>query len=326
MIGMKVATVCTPPPTPSASSAVSHGGLPMPSSTWARAVDQQRAGELVEEVDEGAAEVDGEQEQQIHHREKDRNAGQPVQHHPIDAVGHGPADDAFAPHRLANQRVGEAVAAVGDEDVAVFVGAIGRLLGDPVGGLANARRHHGPRALVALQQLDRQPLHVGGRRDGDALEQRLEFGQRVLDLRAVAQVDLRHPALARRPVDLGAQMRDAVAAAGDHRHHRTAEPCGQRVDIDADAPVAGDVHHVERHQHRHPHFQQLRRQVQVPLEVGGVEDIDDEVRLAGQHELAGDPLVERGHRGHGERVDARQVDDRDLARGRPGRSRSCARP
>ncbi len=154
MIGMKVATVCTPPPTPSASSAVSHGGLPMPSSTCGRAVDQQRAGELVEEVDEGAAEVDGEQEQQIHHREEDRNAGQPVQDHPVDAVGDGSADDAFALHRFANQRVGEAVAAVGDEDVAVFVGTIGRLLGDPHGGLTNARRHHGPRALVTLQQLD----------------------------------------------------------------------------------------------------------------------------------------------------------------------------
>ena len=96
MIGMKVATVCTPPPTPSASSAGQPGRAAQTFQQMGRAVDQQRAGELVEEVDEGAAEVDGEQEQQIHHREEDRNAGQAMQNYPVDAVGDGPADDAFA--------------------------------------------------------------------------------------------------------------------------------------------------------------------------------------------------------------------------------------
>ena len=40
------------------------------------------------------------------------------------------------------------------------------------------------------------------------------------------------------------------------------------------------VHHVQRQHHGHLQLQQLQGQVEVPLDVGGVHNVDDAVRLA----------------------------------------------
>ena len=74
------------------------------------------------------------------------------------------------------------------------------------------------------------------------------------------------------------------------------------------------VHDIEHDRHGRCHFQQLRRQIEPVLEMGGVDDIDDEVGFAGENIVARDPLVD-GRRivMRVQRMDSRQVDDTDSA-------------
>ena len=66
------------------------------------------------------------------------------------------------------------------------------------------------------------------------------------------------------------------------------------------------VHHVQCQHHRHAQLEQLQRQVQVALDVRGVHDVDDAVRLLVDDKIARDDLLLRIRT---QRVDARQVDD-----------------
>ena len=88
---------------------------------------------------------------------------------------------------------------------------------------------------------------------------------------------------------------------GDHRH---AQQGFHLVDIHRAAVGGHLVHHIQCHHHGHVHLQQLHGQVQVALNVGGIHDIDNALRLFLQHEIAGDDLL-AGIGGHG--IDARQI-------------------
>ncbi len=82
------------------------------------------------------------------------------------------------------------------------------------------------------------------------------------------------------------------------------------VDIDLDAAALGDVHHVQRDHHRHVHLQHLDCQIKVAFEVGGIDDVDDDIGFMGEQIVTGDFFIE----GAGiERIDARQVDNGDFA-------------
>ena len=89
-------------------------------------------------------------------------------------------------------------------------------------------------------------------------------------------------------------LRDLLDALVLHRGDRDDRHAEQRlhaVDIDGPAVSADLVHHIEGHHHGHVHFQQLHRQIQVPLDIRGVHDINDRLRLLLQHEIAGDDLL-----------------------------------
>ena len=101
------------------------------------------------------------------------------------------------------------------------------------------------------------------------------------------------------------QLGQTLLADRHQRHHRTAERLGQRLGIDPDAAFARDVHHVERDQDGHAHLQQLHGQIEMTLQVAGVEHVDDEIGLAPEQIVARDHLVERAGI---ERIDAGQVD------------------
>ena len=76
-------------------------------------------------------------------------------------------------------------------------------------------------------------------------------------------------------------------------------------DVDGAAVAANLVHHVEREHHGDLHFQKLERQVEIPLDVGGVHNVDDAVRLFVQDEIPCDNLF-AGVGPHG--IDPRQID------------------
>ena len=59
-----------------------------------------------------------------------------------------------------------------------------------------------------------------------------------------------------------------------------------------ESPVLPDlVHHVERDDDRHADLHELQRQVEVALDVGGVHDVDDTIRLFLDEKIPGDDLL-----------------------------------
>ena len=96
-----------------------------------------------------------------------------------------------------------------------------------------------------------------------------------------------------------------VLRRGD-RHDRHAQHGLHLVDVHHAAVSAQFVHHVQGDHHGHVHFQQLHGEIQIPLNVGGVHDVDDGFRLLVEHEIPGH-LFLAGIRGHG--IDPRQVGD-----------------
>ena len=100
------------------------------------------------------------------------------------------------------------------------------------------------------------------------------------------------------------QLVHALVLHSGNGYHRNAQSLAEALHINGAATAGHLVHHVQCQHHGDTHFHQLQRQVQVPLDIGGVHDIDDAVRLLIQDEVPGDDLLRRiGSDG----VNARQV-------------------
>ena len=91
---------------------------------------------------------------------------------------------------------------------------------------------------------------------------------------------------------------------GAHLHHRTAQRLPQPGEVDPAAALPHQIHHVHRHHHWQSQLYELGGEVQVPLNVGAVHDVQNGVR----------PLIHQVSPGHhllqrigGEGVDPRQV-------------------
>ena len=98
----------------------------------------------------------------------------------------------------------------------------------------------------------------------------------------------------------------AESIAGDDGHHRHAEQMRKLVVVDLDAPVAGRVDHVQGHTGGNSQFEELDRQVEVALQVGGVDDVDGHPGAFVDQEIARHHLFDAVG---GEGVRPGQVDD-----------------
>ena len=107
-----------------------------------------------------------------------------------------------------------------------------------------------------------------------------------------------------RPVD---QLLDALVFGGGDGDHRDAQQAFHLLHVDGAAVGPDLVHHVQSQHHGGLALDELQGQVQVALDVGGVHDVDDAVRLSLQQKLAGDDLL--GGIGP-DGIDARQVHHR----------------
>ena len=114
---------------------------------------------------------------------------------------------------------------------------------------------------------------------------------------------------ARHVQDVLDELGDALLARRGDGHHGDAERGLQTVHAHRAAVGRELVHHVEGEDHGPVQLHELERQVEVALDVGGVHDVDDRVRVVLEDEAAGDHLLARVR---GERVDAREVGDRGL--------------
>ena len=124
----------------------------------------------------------------------------------------------------------------------------------------------------------------------------------------IACTEVGHPGdgLAARSVHgLLHELGDALALCCRYRDDRDAEHIAHFLSIDSAAVGTHLVHHIERQHHRHAQLKELKRQVQVALDIGRIDDVNDAVRLSVEDEVSGNDLLLRvGAQG----IDARQID------------------
>ena len=239
-----------------------------------------------------------------HDDHKDRQAQDTVGNHAVDLLGGAHLCRSLG-EALVNDVGNHAVTLAGDDGLGVVVAVLlalgdqllhasSLLLGE-VDELAGVR--------VALKQFDRVVAALVG---GNARRQViLDVVQNVLD--GGIELVLRHLALRSSGLlDLLEELLDALVLKSRDHHDRAAELLGKLVRVDLIAVLLDQVGHVEGNDHGQAGLDNLKRQVQVTLEVGGVDNLDDNIGLAAHEVIARALLL--GAVG-GKRVDAREVRD-----------------
>ncbi len=83
--------------------------------------------------------------------------------------------------------------------------------------------------------------------------------------------------------------------------------------IDFDLVCSSHIQHIEHHDHRNLHFEKLRGQIKVALEVAGVNDVNDQFGFILQDVITGNAFVLTGSRTRLKGVNAGQVNNCDLS-------------
>ncbi len=99
---------------------------------------------------------------------------------------------------------------------------------------------------------------------------------------------------------------DTVALQGGNLNDLAAQSLGQRINVNLVAVLADNVHHVDGDDHGNAQLGQLGGQVQVPLQVGAVDDVQDGVGPLINQVIPGDHFL-HGVRRQG--INAGQVGD-----------------
>jgi len=254
-----------------------------------QAIHQQGAGEEVEEIDEGAADVDGKHEHQVHDRQEDGDAQGPVEHHAVDAVRAVARGLRLVLHAVLGHPIGEAVAPIRQQDV--------HIVRQPrAQRLQSFQRHRGvgdaPRQVVAFEQASRQPGGVRTRLLRGPAKERYQLADGLLQAGIMGDLDGRHHPCPDRLGQGVFELIDTLVIHRYHRHHLAAQVLGQLLHIDLHPEGLGHVHHVEGHHQGLAHLQKLGGEIEVTLRIGGVDDVDDQIRLGGMYEIPGDLLVQ----------------------------------
>ena len=239
-----------------------------------------------------------------HDDHKDRQTQDTVGNHAVDLLGGAHLGRSLSEALIDDVR-DDAIALTGDDGLGIVVAVLlalgdqllhasGLLLGE-VDELAGVR--------VALEQLDGVVATLVGRNARRQVI--LDVVQNVLD--GGIELVLRHLTLRSSGLfDLLEELLDALVLKSRDHHDRAAELLGELVRVDLIAVLLDQVGHVEGNDHGQAGLDDLKRQVQVALEVGGVDNLDDNIGLAAHEVIARALLL--GAVG-GKRVDAREVRD-----------------
>ena len=76
-----------------------------------------------------------------------------------------------------------------------------------------------------------------------------------------------------------------------NRYHRNAQGLFQRIDLDGPAVYPHLIHHIQGQDHGNPQLNELNGQIQISLDIRGIENIDDAVWLLIQQKLPGYDLL-----------------------------------
>ena len=239
-----------------------------------------------------------------HDDHKDRQAQDTVGNHTVDFLGGAHLGRSLGEALIDDVR-DDAIALTGDDGLGIVV-AVLLALGDQLlhaSGLLLGEVDEFAGVRVALKQFDRVVAALFG---GNACRQVvLDVVQNVLD--GGIELVLRHLALGSGGLlNLLEQLLDTLVLKSRDHHDRAAELLGQLVGVDLVTVLLDQVGHVEGNDHGQAGLDNLKRQVQVTLEVGGIDDLDDNIGLAAHEVIARALLL--GAVG-GKRVDAREVRD-----------------
>ena len=245
--------------------------------------------EPVNPVHRVLAQGEGGPEHQPQQEDENRKSQPAVRHDGVDPVGQGPAGPLLlvAVIGLGQGALDEGVFGVHDGGFGIdshqFPDAGGLFLpgcddGVPVGKPLDERFD----VLVRFQVLDGQV--AGGIAGADILicgDEVPEADDAFFQFRPVVDVDVPGQAGIRLlidPDDGVEEFADAFAVPGDRRTDRRPEQPAQLLHVERIPLGAEFVVHVQGHDGPQVHVDELGGQVEVPLDVGGVHDIDHHVR------------------------------------------------
>ena len=169
--------------------------------------------------------------------------------------------------------------------------------------------------LVALNQLGRRKTHGNVRRRGMVLDKVGDAVNAAMQRTAVwtiGRAKVQAAGTLAEPRDVQGmihQLTDTLVAGSANGDNRHAQQALEQVDVHGATVGRHLVHHVERDDHGAIELHKLQRQVQIALDVGGVDDVDDGVGVFVKDELSADDLFARVRR---QRIDTRQISDARL--------------
>ena len=169
--------------------------------------------------------------------------------------------------------------------------------------------------LIALNQLGRREAHRNMRRCSMVLNQvgnTVDAAVQRAAVRAVGRAKVQATgALAESCHVQGMlhELADTLVAGGANGNDRHAQQALEQIDVHGAAVGRYLVHHVERDDHGAIELHELQRQIQIALDVGGIDDVDNRIGVLIKDELAADDLFARVRR---QRIDAGKVGDARL--------------
>ena len=270
-------------------------------------VNQHTAHENIEEVDKCAADVNRENEHQVHHEKEDRDAEPAVQNNLVDLIGDGRAHVTLVVQHLFADRADELIAGIGNSDIQVFAIVLNRTL--QFRQIVRDIRGQFRSEFRVFEHLRGRPAGVLRAGRLKPLRDRVDRGS---DVRRILHGVSRNRLAVHHAVHGVLKLLQTLFLARHHADHRAAEAFRKTIEIDLELMLSRDIHHVHDHDHRHPHFKQLGREIEVAFEVAGVNDIDHRLSLSGQEIVASDAFILARRVGGRNGIDTRQIDERNI--------------
>ena len=139
--------------------------------------------------------------------------------------------------------------------------------------------------LVALNQLGRRKTHRNAGRHGMVLDQvgnAVDTAMQRTAVRAIGRAEVQATRALAEPRHMQSvihQLADTLVAGSANGDNRHAQQALEQVDVHGAAVGRHLVHHVERDDHGAVELHKLQRQVEVALDIGGIDDVDDGVGM-----------------------------------------------
>ena len=242
---------------------------------------------------------------QEHHYGKNRQCQHSVGYDPVDFIGQSQLlVTLFSFNCFWDHAVDVLVALVDDDALRIVVHFFFAVL-DVTFNLAengSAQLDFFPNLLIPFEEFDGVPSQVVCRHL--VFNGFLDVCDGVLHAAGVHVRGVSHGSLLCHFDRLINQLLAAVSLESTDRNDWTAQLFAQLRDVDAVSVLIHDVHHVQCDDGRNVQLQQLCGEIQVSLQVGGVDDVDDGIRSFVHQVLPGDHFL-HGVRGKG--IDSRKV-------------------